>query len=112
MRRKEQEMADRVAREVWGKPKRRAGLGVGLAACLAAVSLLTGWLSTGAPAARTIRAASLAAQQQAIDSKVGSLISRMTVAEKFGQLEMSGPTTPLPRSRMRRDRGKLDRSSI
>ncbi len=87
-------MADRVAREVWGKPRRRAGLGVGLAAIVAAVALMTGWLSAGSPAARTVRAAALTPQQQAISARVNSLLSRMTVAEKFGQLEMAGPNGP------------------
>ncbi len=30
-----------------------------------------------------------------INAKVNALISKLTVAEKFGQLEMAGPTTPL-----------------
>ncbi|MBV9796912.1 MAG: glycoside hydrolase family 3 C-terminal domain-containing protein [Solirubrobacterales bacterium] len=87
-------MADRVVREVWGKPRRRAGLGMVMAGVLASVALMTGWLSAGSSAAVTVRAAVLAPQQQAINAKVNSLVRRMTVAEKFGQLEMAGPNGP------------------
>jgi beta-glucosidase len=88
-------MADRVARAVWEKPRRRVGFGAGLAAVFAAVVLLTGVLSTATPAARTVRASSDSANLQAISGKVNALIRNMKVPEKFGQLEMSGPTTPL-----------------
>jgi beta-glucosidase len=53
--------------------------------------LLASWLSATAPAARVV--AQLGPHQ--INANVSSLISKMTVAEKFGQLEMAGPTTPL-----------------
>jgi beta-glucosidase len=87
-------MADRVAHVIWAKPRRRVGFGVGLAVFVAAVALLASGLSTASPAASTNRASAVAADQQAIASKVGSLIGRMTVAEKFGQLEMAGPDGP------------------
>jgi beta-glucosidase len=87
-------MADRVAHVIWAKPRRRVGFGVGLAVFVAAVVLLASGLSTASPAASTSTASAVAANQQAIAGKVDSLISRMTVAEKFGQLEMAGPSTP------------------
>jgi beta-glucosidase len=87
-------MADRVAHVIWAKPRRRVGFGVGLAAFVAAVALLASGLSTASPAASTNRASAVAADQQAIAGKVDSLISRMTVAEKFGQLEMAVPDGP------------------
>jgi beta-glucosidase len=62
-----------------------------LAVFIVAVVLLATWLSATAPAARAV--AQLSPQQ--INANVSSLISKMTVAEKFGQLEMAGPTTPL-----------------
>jgi beta-glucosidase len=88
-------MADRVAHVVWAKPRRRIGVGVGLAVFIAVVTLLASGLLTASPAASTTQASALTAQQQAITGKVNSLLSKLTVAEKFGQLEMSGPTTPL-----------------
>jgi beta-glucosidase len=88
-------MADRVARAVWEKPRRRVGFGAALAAVFVTVVLLTGVLSTATPAARTVRAGGADANLQAISAKVNALIGKMTVDEKFGQLEMSGPTTPL-----------------
>jgi beta-glucosidase len=87
-------MADRVARAVWEKPRRRVGFGVALTAVFAAVVLLTGVLSTATPAARTVRASSDSANLQAISRKVNALIGRMRVDEKFGQLEMAGPDGP------------------
>ena len=50
---------------------------------------------TASPAASTTQASASSSQQQAIAGRVNALLKRMTVAEKFGQLEMSGPTTPL-----------------
>jgi beta-glucosidase len=87
-------MADRVVAAVWAKPIRRIGLPVGLAVFIAAVVLLSGGLSTSSRAARATRAALSAAQQQSINGKVTALIDKMTLAEKFGQLEMAGPGTP------------------
>jgi beta-glucosidase len=83
-------MADRIVHVVWAKPRRRIGFGAGLAVFIVAVVLLASWLSATAPAARAV--AQLSPQQ--INAKVDSLISEMTVAEKFGQLEMAGPDGP------------------
>ena len=92
-------MADRIVHVVWSKPRRRIGFGAGLAVFIVAIVLLASWLSAAAPAARTVRhntpAGSLAKTQQSsaqqspeeINAKVSSLISKLTVAEKFGQLD-------------------------
>jgi beta-glucosidase len=84
-------VADRVVRVVWAKPRRRIGFGAGFVAVFVAAVLVTGALSTGAPAAQTVTSSSQTAKLQAIGSKVNALIAKMTVAEKFGQLEMAGP---------------------
>ncbi len=57
-----------------------------------AALLLTGRFSGASRAASTSPALVSVAQRQAINRKVSALIARMTVAEKFGQLEMSGST--------------------
>ena len=88
-------MADRVAHVVWTKPRRRFGFRAGLAAVfIVAVALLATGTATPSSAARTIRASALTASQQSISAKVNALLGRMTVAEKFGQLEMAGPDGP------------------
>ena len=88
-------MADRVAHVAWAKPRRRFGFGAGLAAVfIVTVALLTSGSTTPSSAARTIRASALTANQQSISAKVNALLGRMTVAEKFGQLEMAGPDGP------------------
>jgi beta-glucosidase len=98
-------MADRIVHVVWAKPRRRIGFGAGLAVFIVAVVLLASWLSAAAPAARTVSSHASATQQtptqqtstqsqQSINDKVNALISQMTVAEKFGQLEMAGPDGP------------------
>ena len=88
-------MADRVAHVAWAKPGRRFGFGAGLAAVfIVAVALPASGLTTPSSAARTIRASALTADQQSISAKVSALLGRMTVAEKFGQLEMAGPDGP------------------
>jgi beta-glucosidase len=84
-------VADRIGRVVWANPTRRFGFGAGLAVFIVAVVLLASWLSAASPAARTIHPRAHSADQQAINAKVNSLVRRMTVAEKFGQLEMAGP---------------------
>jgi beta-glucosidase len=84
-------MADRVARVVWAQPRRRFGFGVGVAVLVVAAMLLTGVLSTGSTVARTVRAGGLSVKMRSINSNVNSLISKMTVQEKFGQLTMAGP---------------------
>src|ERR1700735_3489759 len=87
-------MADRVAHVVWAKPRRRFGFGAGLAAVfIVAVALLASGSTTPSSAARAIRASALT-NQQSISAKVDALLGRMTVAEKFGQLEMAGPDGP------------------
>jgi beta-glucosidase len=58
------------------------------------VALLASGPTTPSSAARTIRASALTANQQSINAKVSALLGRMTVAEKFGQLEMAGPDGP------------------
>ncbi len=99
-------MADRIAHVVWARPRRRIGFGAGLAVFIVAVVLLASWPTAAAPAARRVRHNTLVSRQQSkqrstpqlteqqINSKVDSLISKMTVAEKFGQLEMAGPDGP------------------
>jgi beta-glucosidase len=87
-------MADRLARAVGDGPRRRIGFGTGVVMFLVVVAVLASGLSTTSRAARTLRAGAHAADQQSISAKVDSLLSRMTVAEKFGQLEMAGPAGP------------------
>jgi beta-glucosidase len=61
---------------------------------LAAVALLVAVPAAGAKPGRPASGAASATQQRlaSISGKVTALIKRMTLAEKFGQLEMSGPT--------------------
>jgi beta-glucosidase len=87
-------MADRIVQVVWAKPRRRFGFGAGLAAFVVVVVLLASGLSAAAPAARTSRASAAPSEHQLISGKVNALLNRMTVAEKFGQLEMAGPDGP------------------
>jgi len=69
-------------------------------ATIAAVVSFAAGVFTAAPSAKVdhrtqARSESrLTPRQQAISDKVNALISKMTVAEKFGQLEMSGPQGP------------------
>ncbi len=89
-------MAHRVARAVGKGPRRRIGFGSAVAALVAAAVLATG-VFTSAPSAKvdhTTQAQThghATPQQAGINAQVNSLLRRMTVAEKFGQLEMSGP---------------------
>ena len=71
-------------------------LAIGVAAPLAAVSLLVAVPAAARPAQPGSPAAATSTQQRlaAISGKVGALLGKMTLAEKFGQLEMSGPTGP------------------
>jgi beta-glucosidase len=100
-------MAERVARVVGESPRRRIGFGTVAAALIAAAVLLAAGVFASAPAARASsgaargharhgRSSARSAQpnQQQINAKVNALIQKMTVAEKFGQLEMSGPQGP------------------
>jgi beta-glucosidase len=103
-------MSERVAAAVREKPKRGFGLAAGLAVLITAIVLSVSWLSgpSGAAAkgqgvqhARVHRkaahhdrgsTASLSPAQ--INANVNRLLGEMTVAEKFGQLEMAGPSKP------------------
>ncbi len=88
-------MADRVVRTVWAKPRRRFGFGAALALLVAAVVVAVVGHSTASTAASTTLARpSATSNQQAINGKVTALLRRMTVDEKFGQLEMAGPDGP------------------
>ncbi len=99
-------MADRVARAVGEGPRRRIGLGASVTLLVALAVMLAGGVFTSAPAARTVARNKQVAARQAtppatpqlspaqINARVNALISRMTVAEKFGQLEMAGPNGP------------------
>jgi beta-glucosidase len=97
-------VSERIAAAVWEKPRRRFGFGAVLAAFGLAVALLVSGMSGSSNAASTTRharhaqhaqqhAATGAPQQQAINAKVNALLGKMTVAEKFGQLTMVGPTS-------------------
>jgi beta-glucosidase len=92
-------MADRVARAVGEAPGRRVGFGTSLVVLVALAVMLASGVFASAPAARTSHRSSAQVthappSQQQINAKVDSLIKRMTVAEKFGQLEMAGPDGP------------------
>ena len=112
-------MSEKIAAVVWVKPRRRIGFGSAvLAGIVLAVVVLAGGFSSASNAAQTrghaarsganagrsganagrsgARAGRTAtnAQQQSINAKVDGLLNRMTVGEKFGQLEMAGPSTP------------------
>ena len=96
-------MSEKFAAAVWVKPRRRFGFGAALAALGLAVALLVSGMSTSSNAASRTRhaakkhaqpGAATPAQQHAINAKVSSLLGKLTVAEKFGQLEMAGPSTP------------------
>jgi beta-glucosidase len=70
----------------------RAGLVV---APLVAAALLVAVPAAGAKPGQPLAGTRSTAQRlAAISAKVNGLIGRMTLAEKFGQLEMSGPTGP------------------
>jgi beta-glucosidase len=105
-------MAERVIRTVGGAFRHRLRTGTGLAALAAATAMLLGAVPAAAPAAGTRTTApkthrmrkvsqktshrrrSHADSPQYINAHVNALIRQMTVAEKFGQLEMSGPQGP------------------
>ena len=93
-------MAKRVGRVAGTRPRRRVGLGSLVAALVAAGALLVAGVFTAAPSAKTDHTAQshsqsgLTPQQQAASNFVNGLLAKMTVAEKFGQLEMAGPGTP------------------
>ncbi|HZE06084.1 MAG TPA: glycoside hydrolase family 3 N-terminal domain-containing protein [Solirubrobacteraceae bacterium] len=99
-------MAERVARVVGETPRRRIGFGAVLGALIAVAVLIAVGVFASAPAAhasspphhrhsharRHDQGSGLSQAQ--INARVNSLIRRMTVTEKFGQLEMSGPQGP------------------
>ena len=93
-------MAKRVGRVAGAGPRRRVGLGSLVAVLIAAGALLVAGVFTAAPSAKTDHATQshsqsrLTPQQQAASNFVNGLLAKMTVAEKFGQLEMSGPQGP------------------
>jgi beta-glucosidase len=92
-------MAHRVGRVVGQGPRRRIGFGSVGAALIAAIVLLIAGVFTAAPSAKTDHARSqsqtrLTPQEEGASNSVNGLLRKMTVAEKFGQLEMAGPSTP------------------
>ncbi len=93
-------MAERVGRVVGGGPRRRIGLGTAGVATIVALVLLIAGVFTAAPSAKTDHQpqppspTGLTPQQQGASNFVNGLLRKMTVAEKFGQLEMSGPQGP------------------
>ena len=97
-------MSERIAAAVSEKPRRTFGFGAVLAAFGLTVVLLVSGMSGSSNAASTSRQArqharqhaATTAQQQSINAKVNALLGKMTVAEKFGQLEMAGPSTAKP----------------
>ncbi len=94
-------MSERIAAAVSEKPRRTFGFGAVLAAFGLTVVLLVSGMSGSSNAASTSRQArqharqhpAPTAQQQSINAKVSALLGKMTVAEKFGQLTMAGPTS-------------------
>ncbi|HWD69209.1 MAG TPA: beta-glucosidase BglX [Solirubrobacteraceae bacterium] len=92
-------MAERIVRVVREEPRRSFGFLIGVAALVAAAAILViGVSATPGAAARgqssrraDARTASLSQAQ--ISANVNRLLGEMTVAEKFGQLEMAGPGT-------------------
>ena len=105
-------MAERMIRTVGGAFRHRLRTGTGLAALAAATAMALGAVPAAAPAAGTPttspkthktqksprqtarRRTSHADSPHYINAHVNALIRQMTVAEKFGQLEMSGPQGP------------------
>ncbi len=91
-------MSERIAAAVWVKPRRRFAFVTGVVAFLAGVVVLVGALSSDSSAApvkrRTHHAAGTGLSPAYINANVNRLLRQMTVAEKFGQLEMAGPSTP------------------
>ena len=79
-------------------PRRRLGairISTGFTALVTAVALLSLPAASARPSAPKAAAAPAALRGlDAISGQVDSLIGKMTLAEKIGQLEMSGPTGP------------------
>ena len=93
-------MSERIVAVVREEPKRGLGFAVGLAALIAAIVLfvsgLSGTSGAAAKGGRVDRAGggTTSLSRAQINANVDRLLGRMTVAEKFGQLEMAGPSTP------------------
>jgi beta-glucosidase len=100
-------MSERVVRVVGDTPQRRVGFGTIVAIIVAAAVTLASGVFAAAPSARTLHRSAKAPRQassgqsNALPSQaqanryVTQTMSKLTVAEKFGQLTMAGPTTPL-----------------
>jgi beta-glucosidase len=92
-------MSERIADVVRETPRRGLGVAVGLAVLIAAIVVFASGLSSASGAAAKSRRihhrsrahATLSTAQ--INANVDGLLRRMTVAEKFGQLEQAGPST-------------------
>jgi beta-glucosidase len=93
-------MAERVGRVVGGGPRRRIGFGTAGLATIAAVVAFAAGVFTAAPSAKVDHRtpaqsqSRLTPQEEGASNFVNGLLNKMTVAEKFGQLEMSGPQGP------------------
>ncbi len=97
-------MPERIVTAVGRKPARGFAFVLVAGALIAAIVLAAGWFSTAPRAAAKGRDAQGATAQHdqpatmlsrsQINAKVNRLLARMTVAEKFGQLEMAGPSKP------------------
>jgi beta-glucosidase len=92
------ERDDTMTSRLWRAGQRRTapGAAVSVAAGIV-VSVLVAVPASGSPNTRATHpapASDTGQQLKAIASNVNGLIGRMTLAEKFGQLEMSGPTGP------------------
>jgi hypothetical protein len=103
-------MPERIAAVVRQRPKRGFSLVVGLAVLIAAIVLSVNWFSgsSGAtatghrvrharaarPGSHHDRGSATSLNPAQIDANVNRLLNQMTVAEKFGQLEMAGPSNP------------------
>jgi beta-glucosidase len=88
-------MAERVRRVAGDGSRGRIGLGTCVALLVTAAVMLVTGVFAAAPSAKTDHTTQtlqhLTPQQQGASNFVNGLLRRMTVAEKFGQLEMSGP---------------------
>jgi len=86
-------MSERIAAAVREELRRRVGLALML---VAAVVLVSGLSDAPGAAGKTVRrhhhGRHAARGEAQINAKVNALLSQMTVPEKFGQLEMVGPT--------------------
>jgi hypothetical protein len=93
-------MAERVRRVVGQGPRRRIGIGTAGVALIGVLVLVLAGVFAAAPSAQTDHRgqahtqSALTPQEQGASNTVNGLMRKMTVAEKFGQLEMSGPQGP------------------